>query len=86
MDSGGGKTYNIRTIRWSEHFEELEEKFSNINWNIVGICETSLLEEKCSTLKSGHLVYQNIDKSIVEVEEEMSDTVEENPTTSVRVI
>lgn len=51
-------TYNIRTMR-TEHLEELEVELSHIKWNILGLCETRLPDEKCITLKSGHLLYRN---------------------------
>lgn len=38
---------------------ELEEELSYIKWDILGICETRLSEEKCTTLQSGHILYQN---------------------------
>ncbi|XP_050315572.1 craniofacial development protein 2-like [Anthonomus grandis grandis] len=52
-------TYNIRTMRSTEHLEELEVELSHIKWNILGLCETRLPDEKCITLKSGHLLYRN---------------------------
>ncbi|XP_050306277.1 craniofacial development protein 2-like [Anthonomus grandis grandis] len=52
-------TYNIRTMRSTEHLEELEVELSHIKWNILGLCETRLPDEKCITLNSGHLLYRN---------------------------
>lgn len=70
-DSGGGKystkinpsyfyiaTYNIRTMRTQEHLDELEQELNNIKWDILGLCETRLPGEKCTTLKSGHTLFQ----------------------------
>lgn len=39
--------------------EELEE-LSHINWNGLGLHETPLPEEKCTILKSGHMLYKNL--------------------------
>ncbi|KAL3287522.1 hypothetical protein HHI36_001991 [Cryptolaemus montrouzieri] len=74
-DSGGGKnsketsakdqrhfeklyiaTYNVRILRSESHLERLEEELLNIKWDILGISETG---ELATTLKSGHLLYQN---------------------------
>ncbi|XP_030753938.1 craniofacial development protein 2-like [Sitophilus oryzae] len=52
-------TYNIRTMRTNDHLEELEQELSNINWDIVGLCETRLQGEKMTTLNSGHDMFQN---------------------------
>lgn len=52
-------TYNIRTMKSAERLVELEEELTHIKWDIVGLCETRLPEEKCTTLKTGHILYQN---------------------------
>lgn len=69
-DSGGGKnssyptklhiaTYKIRTLKSPERLIRLEEKLSEVKWDILGLCETRLAGEKCTTLESGHVMYQN---------------------------
>lgn len=52
-------TYNIRTMRTENHLEELEQELEAIKWDIIGICETRLKGEKKTTLKSGHVLYEN---------------------------
>lgn len=52
-------TYNIRTMRTNDHLEEFEQELGNINWDIVGLCETRLQGEKMTTLNSGHDLFQN---------------------------
>ena len=51
-------TYNIRTMRTQEHLEELEEELKTIKWDVLGLCETRSPGEKCTTLKSGHTLFQ----------------------------
>lgn len=38
--------YNIGTQKNSDHLEVLEEELSHINWDVFGLCQTLLLEEK----------------------------------------
>lgn len=52
-------TYNTRTLRTREHLEEFEEELSHIKWDIIGVCETRLPGERCTTLQTGHTLYQN---------------------------
>lgn len=52
-------TYNIRTMRLDEHLEELEHELQLIKWSVLGICETRLMGEAGTVLKSGHMLYQN---------------------------
>ncbi|KAL3287171.1 hypothetical protein HHI36_001650 [Cryptolaemus montrouzieri] len=51
-------TFNIRTLKSEDRLVELEEELQHIKWDILGLCETRLPGEKCTTLKSGHLMYQ----------------------------
>lgn len=51
-------TYNILTMRKNEHLDGLEKELNTIKWDILGICETRLPGEKCTTLNSGHILYQ----------------------------
>lgn len=52
-------TYNIRTMSTPEILVKLEEELEHIKWDILGLCETRLPGEKTTTLKSGHILYQN---------------------------
>ncbi|XP_029166729.1 craniofacial development protein 2-like [Nylanderia fulva] len=52
-------TYNIQTMRLDEHLEELEHELQLIKWSVLGICETRLMGEVGTVLKSGHMLYQN---------------------------
>ena len=43
-----------------EHLEEFEEEFNHIKWDIMGICETSQLRVRYTTLQSRQYTrYQN---------------------------
>ncbi|XP_044749743.1 uncharacterized protein LOC123310343 [Coccinella septempunctata] len=52
-------TVNVRTLKSQERLEELEEELTQINWDILGLSETRLLEEKCTILHSRHMFFQN---------------------------
>lgn len=52
-------SYNIRTMSTPERLEHLEKELEDIKWDILGLCETTLQEEKSTLLRSGHLLYQN---------------------------
>lgn len=52
-------TYNIRTLQSNDRIDELEEELSNITWDILSFSETRHSDENCTTLKNGHVLYQN---------------------------
>lgn len=52
-------TFNVRTLKSQERLQELEEELMQINWDILGLSETRLSEEKCTVLHSGHMFFQN---------------------------
>lgn len=39
-------TYKTRMLRLNEQLEELEHELESIKWDVTGICETRLPEEK----------------------------------------
>lgn len=43
----------------NEQLEELKEQLADIKGSVLGLCEMKQREEKCTELKSQHLLYQN---------------------------
>lgn len=50
-------TINARTLRTDEKLLELEHELQDINWDIVGICETKRKGENLVKLESGNTFY-----------------------------
>lgn len=51
--------YNVKTMGTKGHLLDLEEGLKDINWHIIGMCETRLPGEKMTALKSGHMRHQS---------------------------
>ena len=50
-------SYNVRTLLTDEHEQELEE--NNMKWDVIGLGEVRRIEERFTTLQSGHLLYHS---------------------------
>lgn len=46
-------------MRTDDNLIELEKEMKNIKWHVIVLCETRLLEQKVTILKSGHNLFQN---------------------------
>ena len=51
-------TYNTRTLRTTEQIEELIKEIDNIQWSVVGLCETKRSGEGLTEMKDGSWIFE----------------------------
>ncbi|KAF5276066.1 hypothetical protein FQA39_LY00862 [Lamprigera yunnana] len=56
-------TYNIRTMNNEKRMTELEKELNGINWDILGLSETSIKGENYNTLKSEYILFHKKTKN-----------------------